>query len=175
MGAVLSTSSKKKVLGSRKSRKQKRIFLKMLLIATIASFTCLTVANPHHRTARSTPGSTAICSSAEKAYSSAKQDGKSEDVAGAVAAKVLYFKVFEGSIECGSSVDAINGMADYFNEFGKSVVTTICKKATVAFLDAKISGASKVDALKAAATTYTDYIADYPDPDSACFKSQDSL
>merc|ERR1711872_772760 len=132
MGAVLSTSSKKKVLGSRKSRKQKRIFLKMLLIATIASFTCLTVANPHHRTARSTPGSAAICSSAEEAYSSAKQDGK-------------------------------------------SVVTTICKKATVAFLDAKISGASKVDALKAAATTYTDYIADYPDPDSACFKSQDSL
>merc|ERR1711920_960936 len=143
MGAVLSTSSKKKVLGSRKSRKQKRIFLKMLLIATIASFTCITVANPHHRTARSTPGLSAICSSAEKAYS--------------------------------SSVDAINGMADYFNEFGKSVVTTICKKATVAFLDAKISGASKVDALKAAATTYTDYIADYPDPDSACFKSQDSL
>merc|ERR1711962_730277 len=175
MGAVLSTSSKKKVLTSRKSRKLKRIFLKMLLIATIASFTCLTVANPHHRTARSTPGSAAICSSAEKAYSSAKQDGKSEDVAGAVAAKVLYNKVFEGSIECGSSVDAINGMADYFNEFGKSVVTTICKKATVAFLDAKISGASKVDALKAAATTYTDYIADYPDPDSACFKSQDSL
>merc|ERR1712240_48423 len=154
MGAVLSTSSKKKVLTSRKSREQKRIFLKMLLIATIATFTCLTVANPHHRTARSTPGSAAICSSAEKAYSSAKQDGKSEDVAGAV---------------------AINGMADYFNEFGKSVVTTICKKATVAFLDAKISGASKVDALKAAATTYTDYIADYPDPDSACFKSQDSL
>merc|ERR1711948_118736 len=78
---------------------------------------------------------------------------------------VLYtkvFEVFDGSIECGSSVDAINGMADYFNEFGKSVVTTICKKATVAFLDAKISGASKVDALKAAATTYTDYIADYP-------------
>merc|ERR1711872_416926 len=180
MGAVLSTSSKKKVLGSRKSRKQKRIFLKMLLIATIASFTCLTVAmaNPLHRTARSTPGSAAICSSAEEAYSSAKQDGKSEDVAGAVAAKVLYtkvFEVFDGSIECGSSVDAINGMADYFNEFGKSVVTTICKKATVAFLDAKISGASKVDALKAAATTYTDYIADYPDPDSACFKSQDSL
>merc|ERR1711997_163465 len=174
MGAVLSTSSKKKVLTSRKSRKQKRIFLKMLLIATIASFTCLTVANPHHRTARSTPGSSAICSSAEKAYSSAKQGGKSE----AVAAKVLYtkvFEVFDGSIECGSSVDAINGMADYFNEFGKSVVTTICKKATVAFLDAKISGASKVDALKAAATTYTDYIADYPDPDSACFKSQDSL
>merc|ERR1712004_929347 len=137
----------------------------MLLIATIASFTCLTVANPHHRTARSTPGSAAICSSAEKAYSSAKQGGKSEDVAGAVAAKVLYTKVFEGFIECGSSVDAINGMADYFNEFGKSVVTTvrqkllkknfhfsdfftfifqICKKATVAFLDAKISGASKV-------------------------------
>merc|ERR1712213_227022 len=138
MGAVLSTSSKKKVLGSRKSRKQKRTFLKMLLIATIATFTCLTVANPHHRTARSTPGLSAICSSAEKAYSSAKQDGKSE---------------------------AINGMADYFNEFGKSVVTAICKKATVAFLDAKISGASKVDALKAAATTYTDYIADYPDPD----------
>merc|ERR1711973_990475 len=53
--------------------------------------------------------------------------------------------------------------------------STICKKATVAFLDAKISGANKVDALKAAATTYTDYIADYPDPDSACFKSQDSL
>merc|ERR1712211_223774 len=156
MGAVLSTSSKKKVLGSRKSRKQKRIFLKMLLIATIASFTCLTVANPHHRTARSTPGSAAICSSAEKAYSSAKQDGKSEDVAGAVAAKVLYTKVFE--------------VFDYFIEFGKSVVTTICKKATVAFLDAKISGASKVDALKAAASTYTDYIADYPDPDSACFK-----
>merc|ERR1711988_480551 len=155
MGAVLSTSSKKKVLGSRKGRKQKRIFLKMLLIATIATFTCLTVANPHHRTARSTPGLSAICSSAEEAYSSAKQDGKSEDVAGAV--------------------DAINGMADYFNEFGKSVVTTICKKATVAFLDAKISGASKVDALKAAATTYTDYIADYPDPESACFKSQDSL
>merc|ERR1711972_527615 len=174
MGAVLSTSSKKKVLGSRKGRKQKRIFLKMLLIATIATFTCLTVANPHHRTARSTPGLSAICSSAEKAYSSAKQDGKSE----AVAAKVLYtkvFEVFDGSIECGSSVKAINGMADYFNEFGKSVVTTICKKATVAFLDAKISGASKVDALKAAATTYTDYIADYPDPDSACFKSQDSL
>merc|ERR1712109_108864 len=95
-----------------------------------------------------------------------------------VAAKVLYtkvFEVFDGSIECGSSVDAINGMADYFNEFGKSVITTICKKATVAFLDAKISGASKVDALKAAATTYTDYIADYPDPDSACFRSQDSL
>merc|ERR1711973_547957 len=161
MGAVLSTSSKKKVLGSRKSRKQKRIFLKMLLIATIATFTCLTVANPHHRTARSTPGSAAICSSAEEAYSSAKQDGKSEDVAGAVAAKVLYTKVFE--------------VFDGFNEFGKSVVTTICKKATVAFLDAKISGASKVDALKAAATTYTDYIADYPDPDSACFKSQDSL
>merc|ERR1712203_430141 len=69
MGAVLSTSSKKKVLTSRK-RKLKRIFLKMLLIATIASFTCLTVANPHHRTARSTPGSAAICSSAEKAYSS---------------------------------------------------------------------------------------------------------
>merc|ERR1712156_1039083 len=111
MGAVLSTSSKKKVLTSRKSRKLKRIFLKMLLIATIASFTCLTVANPHHRTARSTPGSAAICSSAEEAYSSAKQDGKSEDV--------------DGSIECGSSVDAINGMADYFNEFGKSVVTTI--------------------------------------------------
>merc|ERR1711872_751763 len=113
MGAVLSTSSKKKVLGSRKSRKQKRIFLKMLLIATIASFTCLTVAmaNPHHRTARSTPGSAAICSSAEEAYSSAKQDGKSE----AVAAKVLYtkvFEVFDGSIECGSSVDAIKGMAD---------------------------------------------------------------
>merc|ERR1739838_638386 len=101
MGAVLSTSSKKKVLRSRKSRKQKRIFLKMLLIATIATFTCLTVANPHHRTARSTPGSAAICSSAEKAYSSAKQDGKSEDVAGAVAAKVLYtkvFEVFDGSI-----------------------------------------------------------------------------
>merc|ERR1712234_25368 len=174
MGAVLSTSSKKKVLGSRKGRKQKRIFLKMLLIATIATFTCLTVANPHHRTARSTPGLSAICSSAEKAYSSAKQDGKSEDVAGAVAAKVLYTEVIDGSIECGSSVDAINGMADYFNEFGKSVVTTICKKATVAFLDAKISGASKVDALKAAAT-YTDHIADYPDPDSACFKSQDSL
>merc|ERR1712203_909028 len=76
MGAVLSTSSKKKVLTSRK-RKLKRIFLKMLLIATIASFTCLTVANPHHRTARSTPGSAAICSSAEKAYSSAKQNGKS--------------------------------------------------------------------------------------------------
>ena len=77
---------------------------------------------------RSTPGSAAICSSAEKAYSSAKQDGKSEDVAGAVAAKVLYtkvFEVFDGSIECGSSVDAINGMADYFNEFGKSVVTTV--------------------------------------------------
>ena len=88
------------------------------------------------------------------------------------------FEVFDGSIECGSSVDAINGMADYFNEFGKSVVTKvrqkllkknfqispfsffrflhshfsdlftflfqICKKATVAFLDAKISGASKV-------------------------------
>merc|ERR1711962_794769 len=119
MGAVLSTSSKKKVLTSRKSRKLKRIFLKMLLIATIASLTCLTVANPHHRTARSTPGSSAICSSAEKAYSSAKQGGKSEDVAGAVAAKV--FEVFDGSIECGSSVDAINGMADYFNEFGKSV------------------------------------------------------
>ena len=33
----------------------------------------------------------------------------------------------------------------------------------------------QVDALKAAATTYTDNIADYPDPDSACFKSQDSL
>ena len=60
----------------------------------------------------------------------------------------------------------------------------------MAFLDAKIGGASKVkkvfhptniktqfqvDALKVAATTYTDYIADYPDPDSACFKSQDSL
>merc|ERR1712174_99158 len=152
---VLSTSSKKKVLGSRKSRKQKRIFLKMLLIATIVSFTCLTVANPHHRTARSTPGLSAICSSAEEAYSSVKQDGKSEDVAGAVAAKVLYTKVFE--------------VFDGFIECGKSVVTTICKKATVAFLDAKISGASKVDALKAAATTYTDYIADYPDPDSACF------
>merc|ERR1711973_382241 len=123
MGAVLSTSSKKKVLTSRK-RKPKRVFLKMLLIATIASFTCLTVANPHHRTARSTPGSAAICSSAEKAYSSAKQGGKSEDVAGAVAAKVLYTNVFDGSIECGSSVDAINGMADYFNEFGKSVITT---------------------------------------------------
>merc|ERR1712029_120572 len=95
MGAVLPTSSKKKVLGSRKSRKQKRIFLKMLLIATIVSFTCLTVANPHHRTARSTPGLSAICSSAEEAYSSAKQEGKSEDVAGAVAAKVLYTKVFE--------------------------------------------------------------------------------
>merc|ERR1712212_367182 len=177
MGAVLSTSSKKKVLTSRK-RKLKRVFLKMLLIATIASFTCLTVAKPHHRTARSTPGSAAICSSAEEAYSSAKQGGKSEDVAGAVAAKVLYtnvFEVFEGSIKCGSSVDAINGMADYFNEFGKSVITTICKKATVAFLDAKISGAGKVDALKAPATTYTDNIADYPDPDSACFKSQDSL
>merc|ERR1711936_1219202 len=161
MGAVLSTSSKKKVLTSRKSRKLKRIFLKMLLITTIASFTCLTVANPHHRTARSCTGTAAICSSAEKAYSSAKQNGKSEDIAGAVAAKVLYtkvFEVFDGSIE-----------------FGKSVITTICKKATVAFLDAKISGASKVDALKAAATTYTDYIADYPDPDSACFKSQDSL
>merc|ERR1711936_1417316 len=178
MGAVLSTWAKKKVLTSRKSRKLKRILLKMLLIATIAPFTCLTVANPHHRTARSCSGSAAICSSAEKAYSSAKQGGKSEDVAGAVAAKLLYtnvFEVFDGSIECGSSVDAINGMADYFNEFGKSVITTICKKATVAFLDAKISGASKVDALKAAATTYTDYIADYPDPDSACFKSQDSL
>merc|ERR1712079_210851 len=178
MGAVLSKSSKKKVLTSRKIRKLKRIFLKMLFIATIASFTFLTVANPHHGTARSTPGSSAICSSAEEAYSSAKQNGKSEDVAGAVAAKVLYtkvFEVFDGSIKCGSRVDAINGMADYFNEFGKSVITTICKKATVAFLDAKISGASKVDALKAAATTYTDYIADYPDPDSACFKSQDSL
>merc|ERR1711962_135916 len=114
MRAVLPTSSKKKGLRSRKSRKQKRIFLKMLLIATIATFTCLTVANPHHRTARSTPGLSAICSSAEEAYSSAKQDGKSEDVAGAVAAKVLYtkvFEVFDGSIECGSSVDAINGMA----------------------------------------------------------------
>merc|ERR1712032_1644213 len=105
------------------------------------------------------------------AYSSAKSEGKSDDVAGAVGAKV--FCVFDGSINCGSSVDAVNGMADYFNEFGKSVITTICKKATVAFLDAKISGASKVDALKAAATTYTDNIADYPDPDSACFKSQD--
>merc|ERR1712116_83965 len=112
MGAVLSTSSKKKVLTSRKSRKLKRVFLKMLLIATIASFTCLIVANPHHRTARSCSGSAAICSSAEKAYSSAKQGGKSEDVAGAVAAKVLYtkvFEVFDGSIECSSSVDAING------------------------------------------------------------------
>ena len=84
---------------------------------------------------RSTPGSAAICSSAEKAYSSAKQDGKSEDVAGAVAAKVLYtkvFEVFDGSIECGSSVDAINGMADYFNEFGKSVVTTVRQKLLLA-------------------------------------------
>ena len=85
----------------------------------------------HPSPPRSTPGSAAICSSAEKAYSSAKQGGKSEDVAGAVAAKVLYtkvFEVFDGSIECGSSVDAINGMADYFNEFGKSVITTVRQK-----------------------------------------------
>ena len=38
------------------------------------------------------------------------------------------FEVFDGSIECGSSVDAINGMADYFNEFGKSVITTVRQK-----------------------------------------------
>jgi len=150
----------------------------MLLVATLASLTCVTLATPLHRVERSTPGGRAICSAAEAAYSSAKGEGKSDEVAGAVAAKVFYtkvFSVFDGSINCRSSVDAVNGMADYFNEFGKSVVTAICKKTTVAFLDARISGASKVDALKAAATTYTDNIADYPDPDSACFKSQDSL
>jgi len=150
----------------------------MLLVATIASLTCVTLATPLHRIERSTPGGSAICSSAEAAYSSAIGEGKSDEVAGAIAAKVFYnkvFSVFDGSINCGSSVDAVNGMADYFNDFGKSVITTICKKSTVAFLDAKIGGASKVDALKVAATTYTDYIADYPDPDSACFKSQDSL
>ena len=77
---------------------------------------------------RSTPGSSAICSAAEAAYSSTKSEGKSDDVAGAVAAKVIYtkvFSVFDGSINCGSSVDAVNGMADYFNEFGKSVITTV--------------------------------------------------
>ena len=54
-------------------------------------------------------------------------------VAGAVAAKVFYTKVFSafaGSINCGSSVDAVNGMADYFNDFGKSVVTTVRLKKT---------------------------------------------
>ena len=77
---------------------------------------------------RSTPGGNAICSAAEAAYSSAKGEGKSNEVAGAVAAKVFYTKVFgafDGSINCRSSVDAVNGMADYFNEFGKSVVTAV--------------------------------------------------
>merc|ERR1712193_107099 len=127
---------------------------RMLLVATFASLTCVTLATPLHRVERSTPGGSAICSAAEAAFSSAKGEGKSDEVAGAVAAK---------------------GMADYFNEFGKSVITKICEKTTLVFLDARISGANKTDALKAAATTYTDNIADHPDPDSACFKSQDSL
>jgi len=150
----------------------------MLLVATFASLTCVTLATPLHRVERSTPGGSAICSAAEAAFSSAKGEGKSDEVAGAVAAKVFYnkvFSVFDGSINCASSVDAVNGMADYFNEFGKSVITKICEKTTLVFLDARISGANKTDALKAAATTYTDNIADHPDPDSACFKSQDSL
>ena len=77
---------------------------------------------------RSTPGGSAICSAAEAAFSSAKGEGKSDEVAGAVAAKVFYnkvFSVFDGSINCASSVDAVNGMADYFNEFGKSVITKV--------------------------------------------------
>ena len=85
---------------------------------------------------RSTPGSSAICSAAEAAYSSAKAEGKSDDVAGAVAAKVIYtkvFSVFDGSINCGSSVDAVNGMADYFNEFGKSVITTVRLRSLIWF------------------------------------------
>ena len=77
---------------------------------------------------RPTPGGSAICSAAEAAFSSAKGEGKSDQVAGAVAAKVFYtkvFSVFDGSINCGSSVEAVNGMADYFNELGKSVITTV--------------------------------------------------
>ena len=77
---------------------------------------------------RSTPGGSAICSAAEASFSSAKGEGKSDEVAGAVAAKVFYnkvFSVFDGSINCASSVDAVNGMADYFNEFGKSVITKV--------------------------------------------------
>ena len=86
---------------------------------------------------RSTPGGSAICSAAEAAYSSAKGEGKSDEVAGAVAAKVFYtkvFSVFDGSINCASSVDAVNGMADYFNEFGKSVVTTVRLKKPFSLL-----------------------------------------
>ena len=85
---------------------------------------------------RSTPGGSAICSAAEAAYSSAKAEGKSDEVAGAVAAKVIYtkvFSVFDGSINCGSSVQAVNGMADYFNEFGKSVITTVRLRSLTSF------------------------------------------
>ena len=86
---------------------------------------------------RSTPGGSAICSSAEAAYSSAIGEGKSDEVAGAIAAKVFYnkvFSVFDGSINCGSSVDAVNGMADYFNDFGKSVITTVRKRLQLQML-----------------------------------------
>ena len=86
---------------------------------------------------RSTPGGSAICSSAEAAYSSAIGEGKSDEVAGAIAAKVFYnkvFSVFDGSINCGSSVDAVNGMADYFNDFGKSVITTVRKRLRLPML-----------------------------------------
>ena len=86
---------------------------------------------------RSTPGGSAICSSAEAAYSSAIGEGKSDEVAGAIAAKVFYnkvFSVFDGSINCGSSVDAVNGMADYFNDFGKSVITTVRKRLRLQML-----------------------------------------
>merc|ERR1712107_540878 len=174
MGAVLSTSSKKKVLGSRKSRKQKRTFLKMLLIATIATFTCLTVANPHHNS-KVNPRiicNLLICREGVLQREAGRQVGGRR----------------RGGRRQGALHQGLRGLHRVRQQCGRHqrdgrLLQRVRQvrghndlhKATVAFLDAKISGASKVDALKAAATTYTDYIADYPDPDSACFKSQDSL
>merc|ERR1712112_427890 len=74
---------------------------KMLLVATIASLTCVTLATPLYIGGRSTPGGSAICSAAESAYYGAKGEGMSNQLAGAIAGKVFYnkvFNVFDGSI-----------------------------------------------------------------------------
>jgi len=154
-----------------------------LLLSLVATLVCAAPERQQH--IRAAPGYENVCKLSEQAYSRAKAGGKSEKIAGVVAAKVFYVEFFNAKISgnvprCATKSKSVTDMVKYFNAANSNkmnVLTPICKASTLAYFNAKIEGKSAVEAKVAAAAAYMPFILkDFgADPGQACIKSQDYI
>merc|ERR1711970_1257233 len=155
-------------------------FMLLSLVATLVF-----AAPERQRHIRAAPGYENVCKLSEQAYGRAKSGGKSDKIAGVIAAKTFYVEFFNAKISgnvpgCKTKSKSVSDMVKYFNAANSNkmnVLTPICKASTLAYFNAKIEGKSAVEAKVAAAAAYMPFILKDlgADPGQACIKSQDYI